>query len=796
MKISLRWLNRYVELKDFSPRQVLEDLTMSTAEVEAIEVFGKGLEQFVVGRVVECDRHPEADKLSLTKVDLGAGELVQIVCGAANVAAGQKVAVVQPGQRLADGAKIKKSKIRGVESFGMILSEREMGISDEHQGILVLPEEAVPGAALTDHLDVVDHVFEIDNKSINHRPDLWGHYGFARELAAIYGRDLRPLQWQVDLPKAGRSVKVVIDDLHGCPRYTGLVIKGVRNQPSPDWLRYLLQAVGQRPVNLLVDLTNFVMLELGQPMHAFDMRQIEGKVIGIRRAREAESMTTLDGEQRQFQVSDLLITCGDQPVALAGIMGGIGTMVLGDTSELFLESANFHAATIRRTSSRLGLRTDASARFEKSLDPAHAELASRRFVTLIGELCPGAEAAGPFSDPSGWQFDPRKLLLRRQRLDLKLGIEVPDNQVHGILKSLEFGVEPCGKGWQVQVPSFRANKDIEIEDDLIEEVGRMYRYDNIVEQPLRSIVEVPPREPELYLARKLLAVGATECGAHEVHNYSFVEDSLLAACLADAQEYSTLSNPVAPAQARIRRHVMPSLLGNLPRNLEYQREVLIMEEGRGYHPESRDQDGLPHEVRELAFAWSRRDGAHPYGELRSRVESLLRRVGYTGVLDQVSAAGDLTWIHPSRTVQIRRCEAVIGYVGHLHPAVCRNLKIPDLTAIANIDLRAMLATEPDSGSYRPISPYPTQPVDVALLVPEDQRVSVVAQFLRETGRKLVQSVELFEAYRGEGLPEGKKSLNFTVTLGASDRTLSSKDEEKFLSKVRQNAGKVQAELRG
>ncbi|MHC5065305.1 MAG: phenylalanine--tRNA ligase subunit beta, partial [Planctomycetota bacterium] len=743
-----------------------------------------------------CDRHPQADKLSLTQVDLGDGKVSQIVCGAPNVEAGQKVAVIQPGQRLPDGAKIKKSKIRGVESFGMILSEREMGISDEHEGILVLGKDAVTGAPLTEHLDLLDHVFEIDNKSINHRPDLWGHYGIARELAAIYDLPLRPLELATELPAAGNRVAVEIEDISGCPRYTGLVIDGVRCERSPDWMRYLLQAVGQRPINLLVDLTNFVMLEIGQPMHAFDLRQIESKTVGVRRANPSESMRTLDGEDRKLDPADLLITCDDHPVALAGIMGGEGTMVVEDTSSLFLESANFHPASIRRSSGRLGLRTDASARFEKSLDPSLAEIGIRRFLQLIAELCPGAKAAGPLSDPAAWVYPGRSISLRRARLDLKLGVEVPAERVRSILESLEFTVEDSADGWAVSIPSFRATKDIEIEDDLIEEVGRMFRYDNIPEQPLQTTVEVPPREPELYLARKLVQVAATEMAAHEVQNYSFVHDAVVTACLAEEQAYVRATNPVAPEQARMRRHVLPSLLGNLPRNLEYRGEILIMEEGKGYQPEVKDADGLPREVREAAFACSRRDGAHPYGELRAGIESLLQRLAYPGQVDEGFAVEDQPWIHGGRSAAIRRADRLIGYVGHLHPRVCRNLKIPDLTAIATLDLRAMLASGAEEGRYRKISAYPTQPVDVALLVPEGQRVAAVAGFLRDLGRKLVQSVELFEVYRGEGIPAGKKSLNFTVTLGANDRTLSSKDEEKYLAKLRENVGKVEAELRG
>jgi phenylalanyl-tRNA synthetase beta chain len=795
MKISLAWLSRYVDLDDKTPQQVLLDLTMSTAEVEGIEAFGAGIDEVVIGRVVTRDRHPDADKLSLTTVDVGLGELQQIVCGAPNVAAGQKVAVVLPGATLPGGLKIKKSKIRGVESLGMICSERELGLSEAHEGILVLPGDAPVGRRFVEVFAVRDQVLEIDNKSINHRPDCWGHYGIARELAAIYRRPLRPLCAPLEFPSTGPRIEVEIADRAACPRYLGLCLDGVRSARSPDWLRWQLAAVGQRSIDLLVDLTNFVMFDLGQPMHAFDRAFLHGGPIGVRFAREGERMTTLDGIERPLAPTDLLITARDEPVALAGVMGGAGTMVAPGTSELFLESANFHAATIRRTSTRLGLRTDASTRFEKAQDPAQAELAVHRFVGLLQELCPGARPAGPLVDPAGFAPAPKTVALRKARLDLKLGVELEPARVRGILESLEFGVEDAPGGFAVTVPSFRATKDVAIEDDLIEEVGRMFRYDNIPERPLVSTVAVPPRDPELWLCRQLARLAATELGSHEVYDYSFVPDAVLAAAGADGQPYVRVTNPVAPEISRMRRHVLPSLLAALPQNLRSQAEVRLFEDGKGYHPEVRDADGLPFELRELAFAWARREGEHPYAELRNGIETLLARVGYRAQLRELLPEPP-PWAHPARTVALHRLDRVVGYVGHLHPMVARAFELPAGTAIANLDVRALLATGVDDLRYAPISPYPTQPVDVALLVPVGARVGDCAAFLREVNPKLVRSVELFEVYVGEGIPGGQKSLNFTVTLGAMDRTLSAKDEERYLGRVRERCAEIGAALRG
>lgn len=802
MKLSLRWLGRHVDLQGLEPRRILADLTMSTAEMEGMQPFGAGLEPLVVGHVVAREAHPDADKLSVCQVDLGNGQPVPIVCGAANVAQGQKVAVIRPGSTLpAQGGKgaleIRRARIRGVESLGMICSEQELGLSEDHAGILVLPPDLPAGAPLVEVLPVQDTVLEIDNKSINHRPDLWGHHGFARELAAIYGRELRPLPTAMPVPATGAAVAVDIRDRTACPRYCGLLIDGVVAGPSPAPLRWLLQAVGQRAINLPVDLTNFVMLDLGQPMHAFDRSFLGDRGIVVRMARAGETIRTLDGVQRKLGERDLLICADDEPEALAGIMGGAGTMVGEGTTSLFLESASFHATTIRRTSMRLGLRTEASARFEKAQDPANAERALWLFLTELQRHCPTARAAGPVSDPAGFAFRPPVIRLRRARLDLKLGHAIADTQVRSILGSLQFGVQPAADGYDVAVPSWRATKDIAIEDDLIEEVGRMFRYDNIPEQPLRNVVVPPPRDEELFLTRRALEVAAGELHCAEVYHYSFAADGLLQAVLADARPYARVTHPVAPELARIRRRVLPSMLPALRTNLRQASEVRLVEQGKGYHPETRDADGLPAEVHELALAWSRREGAHPYGELREGVLLLLERLGHPAqIAARLTDTGDVPWLHPGRAAAIQRGERIVGYVAHLHPRVLQALELPETTAVASLDLRALLATGRETSRFRPLPTYPPLPVDVALQVPEAVQVAQVRSLLQDAGAGLVRAVELFEVYRGAGLPAGSKSLNFTVVLGAEDRTLTDADEAGYIAAVRSRAAELGAELRG
>jgi phenylalanyl-tRNA synthetase beta chain len=789
-------LARHVELADKGPRQILEDLTMHTAEVEGIEAIGAGLEQIRTGHVVQCEKHPDADKLSVTRVDAGTGELLTIVCGAPNVAVGQKVAVALPGVTLPGTDKpLRKAKLRGVESAGMICSARELQLGDEHSGILVLPGDVAVGQPLPAVLPVQDHVLEIDNKSINHRPDLWGHRGLARELAAIWGRRLLPLPAPVPLPEQGDTRPVVIEDTEACPRYCGLVVRGVRVQPSPAWLQALLRATGLRPINNLVDLTNFVMLDLGQPMHAFDLRHVGEDGIRVRFARPGETLRTLDGQERVLAARDLLICAGDRPVALAGIMGGESSMVGADTHALFLESANFHPATVRRTSGRLGLRTDSSARFEKALDPAGAELGLHAYLRALADIGPPG-APGPLVDPAQWRYERRRIGLRKARLDGKLGKRLPPDEVARILQSLEFDVREDDERFDVGIPSFRATKDITVEDDLIEEVGRMHGYGDLGETPLVAELAVPHREPELWLARAMLKVGAMELACHEVYDYSFVPDAVLEACGDGERPHVVVRNPVAPEVSRIRRHVLPSLLAAVARNLRTESEVRLMELGKGYQPETRDDQGLPAEAFELAFAWARTAGADPYPELRSGVVSLLGRVGSAAVLEARAEAGDRGWLHPGRTAAIASGGREIGCVGIVHPEVARRLELPASTAIACLDVRAVLAAGLAGKEMTPIPRFPSQPVDVALVVASTTTVSEVERFLRTAGKELVRDVRLFEVYRGSSVPAGKKSLNFTVVLGAGDRTLTADDEARYLARVREGCVGIGAELRG
>jgi phenylalanyl-tRNA synthetase beta chain len=567
MKISTRWLARHVDLAGLSAQELAADLTIHTAEVEGLERFAPWLADVVVGHVVERAKHPDADKLSVCKVDAGTGELVQIVCGAPNVAAGQRVAVALPGTSLPGDLKIKKSKIRGVESLGMICSERELQLSDEHQGIWTLPGEPPIGTSVASALGVDDWVIEIDNKSLTHRPDLWGHRGIAREVAAIRGRALRPLDLAWPATESGAPYPVAVESA-GCSRYVGLPIDGVQNGPSPAWLRFLLLAVGQRPIDLLVDLSNFVMLDLAQPNHLFDRARLAAAGIRVRDARPGERTRTLDGVERELTQEDVLITSGDEVVALGGVMGGEASKVTAETRALLLEAASFHPTTIRRTATRLGLRTDASARFEKSLDPTLPAKAAAHLVNLLRALQPGITLPQPAGDAGKWTDPARTVRLRPQRVRDVLGAPLDDGEIARILRALELGVDTSsGSTWSVAVPSARATKDLSIEEDLIEEVGRMHGYGNVASRQLVAPLEPAPFDERRALVRALQDRLAGAARFHEGMTYSFLDAALVERLGLADEPHVRVVNPQIEGLDRVRRSVLPSLIGMAASNI-------------------------------------------------------------------------------------------------------------------------------------------------------------------------------------------------------------------------------------
>ena len=812
MLISIKWLARHVDLDGISPEDLARELTMRTAEVEGLERFAAHLDDVVVGHVEAREQHPDADRLCVCTVDVGGDETLQIVCGAPNVDAGQNVAVAQIGTRLPGGLKIKKVKIRGVESRGMICSVRELELGEDHDGIWVLPDGLEKGTPVSEALDLVDWVIEIDNKSLTHRPDLWGHRGIAAEVAAIFGRELKELD--TSIPETGDAEGVAVTiEASACPRYMALCVDDVRVEASPQWLQMLLLSVGQRPHDLLVDISNFVMLDLGQPNHLFDLAQVADG-IKVRMAGAGETITTLDDEERKLGEEDLLICSGDTPVALAGVMGGEGSKVAPETTQLLLEVANFDATTVRRTAARVGLRTDSSARFEKSLDPCMVPDAAGHLVRTLQSIQPDVKLPAAPVDVGEWSDPSTTVDLRGDLARSLLGVDLTDQDITEKLNALGFGVEDVDGVLRVSVPSYRATKDIGQAEDLVEEVGRLHGYDQIEGKRLVAEVSPPTRDARQLLVSRIQDRLSGGARFSETLCYSFQPDDLLERLGIADEPRVRVVNPVAEGEASVRRSIVPSLLGRVELNRRHREEVRLFEVGKGYLPEDTDERGQPGEVHEvgLVLAAPLIDGCAFNLSARVRlqgvVEDLLMALGALGgspLCWRAAGEGDCVpgWANPGRAQVLEsgedgECETLC-FLAELDPGRARSLGLVDeLTsdvAAAAVSLDALLVLPKAPASYRPLSKFPCTKIDVSLALPAEVACAEAEQAVERSGKGLVASMELFDVYEGSNLPEGQRSLAWHIVLEATDRTLEEGDVQKFLERVEGAAERLGGALR-
>lgn len=803
MKISLNWLNDYVDLSDQSPEQIAELLSLHTAEVEGIEEVGAAIADVVVGEVLERDQHPDADRLSVTRVSFGGTETVGVVCGAPNVRAGLKIAFAPVGSQLPGDLKIKRAKLRGVESCGMICSERELEMSDEHDGILELPSDAPVGTKLVEYLGMQDFVFELDNKSLTHRPDLWGHYGFARELAAILNRELKPLTLaQVDREAAPEQpderFAIRIEDPKSCRFYAGLefAVEGEIG-PAPDWIQRRLLAVGQRPIDLLVDLTNYLLLETGQPTHAFDRDTLRGDTILVRRAQAGEKLTTLDEVERSLIAEDLLIADAEGGIAIAGVMGGAASEVSDSTQRVLLEAAHFAPTRIRRTAHRLSLRTDASTRFEKTLDPAGTWQAVERFVALLQQVRPDARVLGPARTAGSSEAEQVELALDPERTADLLGLPLDRIEVADNLRRLGFTVSDDGAQLQVAVPCWRSSKDVRTPIDLVEEVGRLAGYHRIEARPLQAPIEALPPDPMRQLCRRL---GNRLMGAHqayETQGYTFLHADWAARLDQLRDAFVLVDNPVQDSVDLVRQDSIPNLLEQAATNWRSHSQGALFEFGKGYFP---DGDALPTQRRWLSVVlWQREeDKRHGpgslFGRARSLVEDLLRSAATE--LKPVPGRGQSLpgWGHPAQSLVYGQDLVVLSSV---HPRVRAAVDLEDAKLVAvRFDVEGLLARAAQGANFEAPSRFPQIKCDIALALPTELPFAEVEQGLRQAGGKTLVSLELFDVYEEGALAEqGQRSLAFHAVLQAADRTLSEKDEQKFLRKIGQAAERLGGSLR-
>jgi phenylalanyl-tRNA synthetase beta chain len=801
MRLSWRLLSEMVDLRRVDPAEAARLLTFRTAEVEHVEHLGGSLSGVVTAKVRAVDPHPGADRLRLCTVDVGGGaQLLRVVCGAPNVAAGQTVCFAPVGTTLPNGVTLKKAKIRGVESEGMICAEDEMGLGTAHDGIVVLDPETPVGVPVSEALGLSDVVFDVANSAITSRPDLWGHVGFARELAAILDRRFTAPPTDAAQRAVGAAgadpFPVRVEDEAGCRRYVALVVEGVANGPSPAGVVRRLEALGLRAVSLLVDLTNLVMAEQGQPLHAFDLREVRGGAVRVRRAAAGERFTALDEKERTLVADDLVIADEERVLALAGVMGGAASAVGADTTTVLLESATFDPGRVRRSAIRHGLRTDASARFEKSLDPAGAPAAAMRWLELLLAHVPGARVAARTTDVYPRPLLPLAIELPFDLVRRRLGLPLADAEIVTRLASVGFRGSEVPGGVRVRVPSWRATKDVSIPEDLVEEVGRLHGYEHVVPEPhVAPMVAVRP-SPERSLERATRAVLGLDLAHAEVAHYAFHGEAEAQKLGLDPATLLRLSNPLSSEQDRMQATCVQNLLRIAARNqpTEPRTAPLRLAEWTRVFSASAPADRA--EVPVVGCLTARADlESDPRGDVfRGVVEDvrvLLERVGVRGV--RVADGGEAprhdaqfppaTWLHPGRSAVFTHAgdggPQVLAVVGEVHPRVRRAFGVAGVAAAAEVRLDRVLAARASESDYRAPPRFPESTFDVAVVVPRKTPAAEVEAVLARCAGGAVRSVRWFDLYEGKGIPAGQKSLAFTVAFGDEGGTLTGKTLEKL-----------------
>jgi phenylalanyl-tRNA synthetase beta chain len=790
MKISYNWLKELVDIR-WSPEATAEKLTLLGFQVESLQKMGVKVQKVIAVQIESIEKHPNADRLQLANIFDGK-ERKQIVCGAPNIAAGQIVPLAIPGAKLAGGFEIKVSKIRGVESFGMLCSERELGLSDSHQGILILPEKSELGKEVKDIMGGDDVVFEVEITP--NRPDALSHVGIARELAALQGK---PLKLPTSIWKAGKGeipCQITIKDTQGCSRYLGKNFSEVKVGPSPAWMVQRLNTCGIRAINNIVDITNYVLLEWGHPLHAFDLEKLGGKEIVVRRAKEGEKIEALDEKTYDLKTSDLIIADNKVPVAIAGVMGGQGTGVTESTTHILLESAVFDRVTVRNTSRRLNLISESSYRFERGTDAQTAADASLRAAQLIMELAQGK----PGSAKDAFPRKPKKATvpLRHKRLNQLIGCDIPKVQTEKILKSLGFAPKKSKTGWTCTVPAHR--KDILEEYDLVEEVIRLYGYDNPPDTlPSLNPGIIPETQAPLDLVH--LTQSLKGLGIHETMTSSF---SSLPLCLGfDVKESETIEllNPISQEETIMRPFLVGNLLKAVQRNIYFQRDsVRLFEIGKKFIKNPANQEPIEKTVLSvILYGLSR----NTYWKSKSSAVDFFELKGITTLLNenfgspvQIHTRENLkSFLHPYQCFELYRNGKSVGWGGMFNPVLQHDWDFKFPCAILEWDLERISLPQP---TMSPLPRFPMVERDLAILVNKNLSWDKIHQAVTDAEKGILEDAYPFDIFSGGQLDIQKKSVAFRVHLRHREHTLSDAEINSTMDKIKKSlANRCGAEFR-
>lgn len=776
----MNWIKEYVDLSGENIEELIRRFTLSTAEVEDICYKGRDISGVIVAEIVSVEKHPDSKKLHLLKVNTG-NELLDIVCGAPNVAVGQRVALATVGGRVC-GGEISKATIAGYDSYGMCCGADELGIADGHVGLMEIDKDCPLGTDIKTLYPAIDDVvFEVDNKSLTNRPDLWGHYGIAREFAALTGKKLKPLALSEPIYDGDKKIDVAVSRADLLYRYSCLEISGISKNRSPMDMQIRLYYCGMRAINLLADLTNYIMLELGQPMHAFDAKKIASIRIGT--PDKSEKFTTLDGTEREINENSLMIYNGDIPVAIAGIMGGLDSEIVDDTDALVLESANFDGISVRKTSSRLGLRTDASMRYEKILDPELTVTAIKRFVYLLSQIDSGAYVSSKLTDEYVRKYDDVVITFDKKFVDRYTGIDITEERIERTLTLLGFGVKYEEGVFTVSVPTWRATKDVTIKADIIEEITRIYGYDNFDIATTRSLLKPVRKTVSKDEDGNIKNILVQRFGLHEVHSYIWCDGKKYKKLGIDVEDNVRILNIPTPENGTLRNSMLPTMLTFVYENKGFSDSYGVFEIGRVI--KGRRENGDCNERRTLGLAL--------YSKVASEKELYFRAVEMIRTLaDEIKHTAPIftkvapihTWQHPKNTSVLSFGDENVGIICTLHP---QNLKLLDKNAAVvcvEIDLDGFYSVNTGALSYTEPSRFPSIDFDLSIVLPKGVRFSEAEKAWKIAGCNELTSVKVVDVYDFDAL----KSITVRLTFSSDERTLS-------MDEVQAAVDKIVAELR-
>ncbi|MGI5959935.1 MAG: phenylalanine--tRNA ligase subunit beta [Massiliimalia sp.] len=791
MNLSMRWLSDYVDIQNVTPKQFSEDLTMSGSKVEGYEIEGSEIENVVVGKVLSIEKHPDADKLVVCQLDVGQAEPVQIVTGATNVVVGALVPVCLDGAVLPGGKKIKKGKLRGVVSNGMMCSLGELGLTAHdfpyaiEDGIFLIEEDCTPGQDIQSAIGLNDTSVEFEITS--NRPDCMSVIGLARETAATYHV---PLHVEKPVVKGcgddiHNYLKVDVENPELCPRYTAKIVKNVKIGPSPRWMRERLRASGVRPINNLVDITNYVMLEYGQPMHAFDLKYVEGNHIIVRNAKAGETMMTLDGIDRTFSEEMLVIADEKKPVAVAGVMGGEYSGIMDDTNTVVFESANFNGPSVRLTAKKLGMRTDASSRYEKGISADSTMDCVLRACQLV-EMLGAGEVVDGVIDVDNSCKTPKTVAFTPDWINKFLGIEISREQMEGYLTSLGFTIEND----VITVPSFRI--DIEHKADVAEEVARLYGYNNIPTTAPTGIsrgIITPEQKFERSINQTMLSLGC-----YEIMTYSFISpkyyDNILLPKDSSLRNSVVISNPLGEDTSIMRTTTIPSMMEIVSKNYNNRNPYFwAYEIGNEYIPV--EGQNLPDENRQLTVSLYGNNA--DFYTLKGMVDTLLDRICVYDV--EIAPCDSNPTFHPGRCAVLSKDGKEIGVLGEIHPKVCENYSVGTKVYLAKLDVATLMELANTEKTYQPLPKYPASTRDLSLVCDNDLPIGNIEKVIKNAVGAILEKVELFDVYRSEQLGADKKSVAYSLIMRSDKGTLTDEEADGAIKRVLKQLEKIGVVLR-